>query len=890
MAQTATDVNLSGETLIPYNGLTQVEVLADALRTSMHLYRYNTSILTSGTPGSFATLDAITDGAFRFVVGETEYTINALDLSSATDEDDIAALLQTAIRTATGAYTTVTYNGTKYVYTHTLTLAYMKVDVTGKILRTTGTAIGNMRESDGIASCFDGINHNIQSSSAVLNSSSIGYVGKNWGAGVTRYMSSAKVYSSSDHGWTANNAGADVYTGIVTFTLQASTDNFSASIVNMGSNTAVNANSADATITCNDPNTAYRYWRVKLEADTTNGDITLSELDFYGSDNNDYTDIHGAGYLVCQDGGGAVVTSGTESEWLTWPEEEVSVVENPVAEDIYARIYWSGEEDELQVKGTFGTRDVGLVAPSTAPIIALSDKYTEAFTGQTRITIAGPTVHQDAMTLVSVEKIDVGYSVKFRMPEHIYVSASTPTFAFEIDIAGVTGWQSTSDIGTKTAQIDNSVTYAETELTSVIGSTTSTLVGTTYTWTEREVTFIVNMHYRLQTDASYYYLYTYVDDLGQESGSGTLSSLITRNAEERATISVTASTDTNIDNIRLYRTANSSTLTSGFYYVTELDNTTADYIDWSRDEDLVEQLSVHDAPVDGMQHLVVMPGGFAMAAKGKTLYVSEQYLLYSWLDSYDINFDSEIKALSVAGNECMVLTNNRQYLVTGDTPGSLTSSRLMLNQTCETSNRGTAVVGHRTLYPSPDGYVEVFGGQGSVITESLIQPRDWGSYNPDTFTAAAYDKKLYACSDNTFFIMDFDEGIKALTTLSDLVKALFYDSVDDILYCIIDNDIRSIDTNVTTYDNLVWRSKEFDTTRPWRPSCVRVNADSYPASPNEITLKLYAEGVLVHTATITSDKGLKIPQLRKEKKWFFEIESSVEILDIQIAQSIGDLQ
>jgi len=48
--------------------------------------------------------------------------------------------------------------------------------------------------------------------------------------------------------------------------------------------------------------------------------------------------------------------------------------------------------------------------------------------------------------------------------------------------------------------------------------------------------------------------------------------------------------------------------------------------------------------------------------------------------------------------------------------------------------------------------------------------------------------------------------------------------------------------------------------------------------------------VLVHTATITSDKGLKIPQLRKEKKWFFEIESSVEILDIQIAQSIGDLQ
>jgi hypothetical protein len=305
------------------------------------------------------------------------------------------------------------------------------------------------------------------------------------------------------------------------------------------------------------------------------------------------------------------------------------------------------------------------------------------------------------------------------------------------------------------------------------------------------------------------------------------------------------------------------------------------YIDWNRDEDLVEPFPspYHQNPIDNLNGLVMMPGAFALAFKDRTLYASEQDLVYSFPAAYELTFDSNIKALSVAGNECIVLTDDKQYLVTGNTPDALVSSRLMINQTCETSNRGVSVVGHRTMYPSPDGYVSVYGGQAELITEPLIQPRDWANYNPDTFVAETYNKKLFAKSSNVFFVMDFDEGMKTLTTMNYSVVGLHYDSIDDILYAIVGTNI-----------DLIWKSKEYWTVRPWRPAVVRVEADNYAASPNNIVLRLYAEDNEVLSVDILSDKAIKIPLLRKEQKWSFQVESQAEIYDIQISTSIGELQ
>jgi len=394
------------------------------------------------------------------------------------------------------------------------------------------------------------------------------------------------------------------------------------------------------------------------------------------------------------------------------------------------------------------------------------------------------------------------------------------------------------------------------------------------------------MNYKLQTHETIYYLLTYVDDLGQESPPSVVSSSYLRHAEQRATITMPVSSDSFIEKKRLYRSANSSSLTSGFYFVTEEDNATTTYIDWNRSEDLVETLSIHDNPVDGMQGLVMMAGAFALAYKDRTLYASEQNNISSWLPEYEIVLDADIKALSVVGNECYVMTADQPFLITGATPDVLTSSKLVINQSCVTNNRGVATVASRTIYPSPDGLVTLSGGQGVLTTEDYIQPRDWYQYNPDTLTCETYNNKLFAFSDNQFFVFDFTEGLKTITTLNVSMLSMFYDSIDDKLYFIegTTNDLFSFDTNKIALLQLTWKSKKFWEVKPWRPSVVRVETDG-----NDAILRLYANNVLVSTLNIANDKARKIPKLRAEQQWEFEILSTSEIRDIRIADNMGQV-
>jgi hypothetical protein len=889
MAQTAQDVNLLGGTLAPYKGLTTVENLGVSTQNSLYKYRQKRYSMVCGAAGSnLAAFQAITDGAF--FIGDEVYQVTGLDFSGDASFDDVASTIQTAMRDAGNGNmpsATCIWDTDHFVLTYTAELPYLSQGYSQEI-NTAAYGINTTDASGSANSAFDG--NNTAGVYKITGATSL-YVKKYYGASGGIRMTELYSRSAATFGYlfdygTSPWSDAD---GTVTILVEGSNDD--ATYTTLGTVDVTDSAGLETTLDIND-NTFYKYIKITISgvySPVPSGiGIQLVDVRPTGYTYNGVTDISSSTYMNGRDGV-ATTSEYEDSEWITWVEEDISVVENPVASDIYARIYWTGENNKLRVKGTFPAQDVGFSAPEVVPSVALTDQYTPSFTGQTEIVTSVGT-NNDAMTLVSIERTDVGYLVTFRMEALQYTSTTTPTFEFQFKIAGVLGgttWVDASNIGTQYGQSVDGVTYAKIEMQSIVGNTYATRTGAgpsyTYDWLAQDVTLEINMNYWLQREASYYYLYTTVDSLSQESSPSPVSALTLRDAEDRAVVTMGSPGTTK----RLYRSANGSDLTSGFYFVTE--TTEATYVDWTRDEDLVEQLSIHDNPVDGMQGLVVMPGGFALAFKNRTLYASEQYLLYSWLPDYEINFDSNIKALAVAGNECYVLTENKQYIVTGDSPDTLVSSRLMLNQTCETSNRGVAVVGRITLYPSPDGYVSLYGAQGEVATKELIQTRDWQDYLPSTFRAESYNKKLYACSDNTFFVIDFDAGLSALTTLSYDVNGLHYDAIDDILYAIVDEDIVSIDTNASVYDNLIWRSKEYWGITPWRPACIRVEAESYPTL-NPITVRLYAEGSLVHTHTVTKDTATKIPRLRKEQSWYFEIESPSEIYDIQIATSIGELR
>ena len=79
---------------------------------------YTPAYLTGDTPSALAVFDSVNDGSFRATdIDGTAYNVDAIDLTSATTEAEVATLLQTALRAATGGSETVAYSGGFYVFT-----------------------------------------------------------------------------------------------------------------------------------------------------------------------------------------------------------------------------------------------------------------------------------------------------------------------------------------------------------------------------------------------------------------------------------------------------------------------------------------------------------------------------------------------------------------------------------------------------------------------------------------------------------------------------------------------------------------------------------------------------------------------------------------------------
>jgi hypothetical protein len=147
--------------------------------------------------------------------------------------------------------------------------------------RTTGTAIGNMANGGGLAAAFDGNTSQNAAASASLTAGdrTTGYVGKDWGSGVTKVISGIIAYSPTDQGF--NQVGTD----LATITLYGSTDNFSGSNVNLGSGTITNGTGITFTkLSGFTTTTAYRYHRIGItsaSSGTASENKNCAELSFY---------------------------------------------------------------------------------------------------------------------------------------------------------------------------------------------------------------------------------------------------------------------------------------------------------------------------------------------------------------------------------------------------------------------------------------------------------------------------------------------------------------------------------------------------------------------------------------------------------------------------------
>ena len=532
--------------------------------------------------------------------------------------------------------------------------------------------------------------------------------------------------------------------------------------------------------------------------------------------------------------------------WLQF-DEDVDVVPGPIAGDTNDTVYWTGQSyprmgrsDVIVGSEPFPSNfyRLGIPAPTAAPTVALeAPTQIEA----TITTINGSSVL--TVTTVSVHGASVGDYVKLA---NFSAVNGIPATDINIDHKIV----SVPSTTTLTIEVNSAATSS--------GTSSSIANGASF-----------NDESSALTDFSTSYIYTFVSAYGEEGPPSAASTVITTDDNRKVTISGletstsgTGRTNTNLLKKRIYR-SNTGSNTTAFQFVGEVTLATTSFTDTSANSDLAEIIpstywigppnedtSLYpDGPMKG---LAAMPNGVFAGFTGKRVCFSEPFLPHAWPAAYRITLEEEVVAIAVTSNGLIVGTKGTPYLIAGTDPQSMSAIRIEAAQACLSKN-SMVDMGEYVMYAGPDGLVAVSGAEVKILTEGLINPKQWGSsYYPATIKGFLWEGRYvgfyYTGSAYAGFIFDPRGGDSTFTELSESneVPGGFTDPDDNELYIIIDDDIKKFQGS-TTNDTFTWKSKEFVTAKPTSMGFAKVDAEAFP-----VTLKVYGDGSVIYDATIST--------------------------------------
>ena len=398
------------------------------------------------------------------------------------------------------------------------------------------------------------------------------------------------------------------------------------------------------------------------------------------------------------------------------------------------------------------------------------------------------------------------------------------------------------------------------------------------------------------------YIYTYVSAYGEEGppSAPQISNIVNVYSDQTATVTFGSniSYNNNIAKKRLYRTDASGT----YRRVTEVPYSQTTYADSKDDTDLGEQIptasfegppdnlvtgGVVDHPDGPMQGLVSLPNGILAGFSGQTVCFSEAFLPHAWPSSYQLTVKSDIVALAPLTSGILVLTKEKPAIIQGADPSSMQMMEIDSTLSC-VSKRSVVDMGEYVMYASPDGLV-MGGEQGlQVATRDILTRDQWQEIVPSSLVGFFWEGHYIGFyndgSESKGFIFDPRGGKNSFVNLGFHATAGFNDLENDELYLVVNGSVVKFGEGNDL--GFTWRTKKFYTPRPINPAVAKVNCDSYSPNP---TLKLYADGVLKHTQTVTDGEVFRLPSGYKASEFEVEVSGSVPINEMCVDESAGEI-
>lgn len=428
------------------------------------------------------------------------------------------------------------------------------------------------------------------------------------------------------------------------------------------------------------------------------------------------------------------------------------------------------------------------------------------------------------------------------------------------------------------------------------------------------------------------YLFTYVDQYGQESSPSVPSAVVSGASDGTWTVyglsnvpptSFSGGVYPNVVKIRIYRTITGATTGGNFYQVAEIAippgiDPSVGWVDTALDADIVNnnvlQSTSWAPPPAGLDGLTQLPGGMLVGFTENTIHFCEPNRPNVWPVSYDLSVNYQVVGLAVWQSSLVILTEGFPSTGSGSSPANFALSQVQVAEPCIA--RGSIIADLLGIYyASPNGIcmLNYYGMQNQ--TQTLITKNQWlVEFNANAIIACRHRSQYLALDGiGAGFLIDYADQRSGLVHLNTFNAAvcIWNDVYSGDVYILANKIVYRWDSPNTP--SMVWRwvSKRWLTPLPISLGACEIILDETisetapPATPldNGDTLmilptgvnalfRLYRDdGVLVIERNLTKVTEIfRLPSGFKSFDWQFEILSRVPVFRVKLASSMAELR
>ena len=418
------------------------------------------------------------------------------------------------------------------------------------------------------------------------------------------------------------------------------------------------------------------------------------------------------------------------------------------------------------------------------------------------------------------------------------------------------------------------------------------------------------------------YVFTFVNDQGEESAPSPASTTLLRN--DGSTIAVTTDTVTPITalpadhnwyvtNKRIYRAA-SGAATTDYFFVAEIPLAQQTYLDGATDAQLPGDTLLstdYDLPPSDLRGIVALPNGIYAGFSGNQFCLSEQGIPHAWPVKYRIGMDYPGVALGAVDSMCVIATEGKPYVANGTQPANYSMMRIEIPQGCIGPRSLAYLKGVGVVYASPDGLIAVAGpGMANIVTAAHFSKKEWQALNPASLIGSQYDDRYVAFYDTGTvkggLQLELGQGGFGKQSLDSHASALFSDPLHDKLYGVLDYVATpSAGTpggytlpptgKVVQFDGAAtpmpfsWLSKMYLLEYPSTMRYCQVKADDYTL----VVVSFFADGSATpfYTTTVANENAFVLPDGPNGvyATLEFQVSGTSAVRSIQIVDDVGEL-